>query len=122
MDRPGELAQANLRPLGDDGDVLHPQRSTALGHDDRVRDVLDVPDQSHFPNIELLETRFDEAAARVGIVVCELLFYLGKTQAIRNQFIWVNADLIFARRATEIDGRLGCGEEVQGGRRDYRWW
>src|SRR6266849_712879 len=44
MNRPGKLAQPDLRALRNDGDILHPQRSSTLGHDDRVRDVLDVSD------------------------------------------------------------------------------
>src|SRR5713226_768740 len=114
MNRPGELAQPDLWALRDDRDILHPQRSSAFGHDDRVRDVLYVPDQTHFPNIDLLQAGFDKAPARVGIVVCELLPHLGKAQSIRDQLIGINANLIFAGRTAEtgdIDD-VGDGLEV----------
>src|SRR6266851_1903045 len=101
MNRPSELAQPDLWTLRDDRDILHPQRSSAFGHDDRVRDILYVSDQAHFPNIDLLQTRLDEAPARVSIVVCELLLHLSEAESIRDQLIWINADLIFACRTAE---------------------
>ena len=39
MDGSGELAQPDLRALRHDGDILHPQRSAALGREDSVFDV-----------------------------------------------------------------------------------
>ncbi len=78
MNRPGELAQPDLWTLRDNRDIFHPQRSSAFGHDHGVGDILYVPDQTHFTNINLLQAGFDEAPAGVGIVIGELLLHLGE--------------------------------------------
>jgi hypothetical protein len=59
-------------------------------------DVLDVPYQAYFAEIELLEACFDKASARIRIVVRELLLHLGQAQSISNQLVGINANLIFA--------------------------
>src|ERR1019366_5165869 len=114
VNRPGELAKANLRPLRDDGNILYAQRSATLGHKYNVFDIPHVLDEAHFPNIDLLQTSFDEAATRIDVVVAELLLHLGKAESVGDQFVRVNANLIFAGGATEashIDD-IGDGLEV----------
>ena len=69
MNGSGKLAEADLRALGHHGNILDAQRRAVLGRDDRVFDVLHIPYQSHFTNVDLLQARFDEAAAGVDIVV-----------------------------------------------------
>ncbi len=113
-DRLGELAQADLRALGDDGDVLHAERSAVLGRDHRVFDVLYVLDQAHFLNVDLLQAGFDKASAGIGVVVGELLLHLADAESIGDQLVGVHANLVFARGAAEaghIDD-VGNGLEV----------
>jgi hypothetical protein len=81
-DRPRELAQPDLRTLRHHGDISHADGSAVLGRDHRVLDVLYVPDQAHFLNIDLLQAGFDKAAAGVGVVVGELLLHLADAQSI----------------------------------------
>ena len=114
MNGSGELAEPDLRALRDDGDIFYAERSAVLGGDDCVFDVLDVRDQSHFPDIDLLQAGFDKAAARIRIVVCELLLDLGETEAVGDQLVGIDADLIFAggpAEARNID-HIGHGFEV----------
>ncbi len=114
MNGSGDLAEPYLRPLGDDGNILYTQRRAALGHNDRVFDIAHISDQAHFPDIDLLQTGFDEAAARIGIVVGELLLHLGQAETVGDQFVGINAHLIFAGRATEAGNinHVGDGLEV----------
>ena len=98
---PAKLAQPDLRTLRYDGNVLHPKRRAALGCNDRVLDILDVSDQTYFPDIDLLQPGFDEAAARIGIVIGELLLHLGDAESVGDQFVRVEADLIFTRGTAE---------------------
>ena len=101
-----ELAEPNLRALVDDGDVLDPERGAALGHDDRVLDVLDVSDLAHFANVDLLQPGLDEAAPSIGIVTGQLLLHLPDAESVGDEFVRVEPDLIFASRAAE---RVGIG-------------
>ena len=64
-------------------------------------DVLHVSDQAHFPKIDLLQAGFDEAAARVDIVVRELLLDLRQAESVGDEFVGIDANLIFAGRSTE---------------------
>ena len=98
---PAKLAQPDLRALRYDGNVFHPKRRAALGCNDRVLDVLEVLDQTHFPDIDLLQPGFDEAAARIGVVIGELLLHLGDAEPVGDQFVRIEADLIFTRGAAE---------------------
>src|SRR6266852_4199290 len=114
MNRPGELAEPDLRALRDNGNIPHAQRSARLGDNDCVFYVLYIPDQADFADIDLLQTGFDEAATCIGVVVCELLLHLGEAQSVRDQFIGIHADLVFAGRTAEtgnIDD-IGDGLEV----------
>jgi hypothetical protein len=60
----GELAQADFRALLDDRDVFHADRSSILGRDDRVPNVLHVLHETHFLNTS---TSFARAATRSKI-------------------------------------------------------
>ena len=71
-----ELAQADLRPLRDHGDVFDVQRRAVLGIDHRVFDIAHGVDQADFLHVDLLQAGFDEAAARVDVVVGKLLLDL----------------------------------------------
>ena len=68
---------------------------------DRVFDIVHVPDQPHFPDVDLLQAGFEEAAAGIDVVVGELLLHLAETQPVGDQLIGIDAHLIFARRAAE---------------------
>ena len=97
----GKLAEPDLWTLRNHGNVLHPERCATLGHNDRLFDVADMVDQSHGSDVDLLQTFLDEASACVCVVVGELLLDLGQAQAISDQFVWIDAHLVFARGAAE---------------------
>ena len=101
VNRPGELAQANLWSLRDEGDVPHANRRAAFGQDNRALDVLHSSDEAHLAHVDLLQTGLDEAAAGIHVVVRELLLDLRQAQAISDQFIGINTHLILACRPAE---------------------
>ena len=101
MVRSADLAQANLRPLRDHGDVFDPQGSAVLRFDHRLFDVADVGDQAYAAHVDLLRTLFDETATHVGVAVCQLLLNLRQAQTIGDQLLRVDANLIFASYAAE---------------------
>ena len=101
MNRFRSLPQANLRPLRNHRNIPHVKRRAVLGEKDRLSNVLRPVDQSHFAHIDLLQTLLDKTSARVGIVICELLFDLRQAEPVCNQFVRIDPYLIFARRPSE---------------------
>jgi hypothetical protein len=101
MDGARELAQADLGPLGNNGNIFDTERCSALGHQYSVLDIVNVSDQAYFADVDLLKTGLNETSARVGIVVRELLLDLGEAQPIRDELVGINADLILARRTAK---------------------
>ena len=97
----GKLPQPNFRTLRNDRNILHPKRRAILGDDDRLCNVLGPVHQSDGAHVDLLQTFLYETAACVGIVVRELLLDLRQTQAVSDQFVWINAHLVFARGSAE---------------------
>ena len=74
-------------------------------------DVIDQPD---FADVDLLQALLNETAAGIGVVVGELLLDLGEAQAVGDQFVGIDADLIFAGGAAEagdVDD-IGNGFEI----------
>ena len=112
------IARANwpsriFGPCANDGDILHAQRRAGLGNNHCVFDIPDVPYQAYFADIDLLEACFDEASARIRIVVGELLLHLGEAQSVGNQFIGVNANLIFAGGAAKARNINNIGNSFE---------
>ena len=58
-------------------------------------------DQSDVAHIDLLQTLLDEASTGVDVVVGELLLDLGQAQAVGDQLVGINPNLVFARGAAE---------------------
>ena len=104
-DRPAELAQTYLRALRYDGDVLDPHGRAVLGRDDRILDVLHVADQPDRAHVDLLHARLYEAAARVHVVVRELLLHLADGEAVGDELVRVDADLVFPGGTAEDSTR-----------------
>src|SRR5215472_13903470 len=101
MESAGKPAKPNFGPLVNKGDVLHAERSARFCVDDGIFDVAHIPDQAHFPHVDLLQTGLDKAAAGIRIVVGELLLHLGKTYPIGDEFVGIHAHLIFADGTAE---------------------
>src|SRR5262249_25657350 len=76
MDGLADLSQSNLRPLRDYSNVADVKRGPVPGRDDSPLDVGHVPEEAHFPHVDLLETSLEKAAACVDIFVRELLLHL----------------------------------------------
>ena len=58
-------------------------------------------DQSDGAHVDLLQTLLDETSAGVHVVVGELLLDLGQAQAIGDEFVGIDAHLVFARGTAE---------------------
>src|SRR5580704_10354722 len=99
-----DLAQADFWPLGDVGNIFYAQRGAVLGFEDGFFDVADAVNQSHCANIDLLCSLFDKTAAGVCIAVRQLLLDLGETQAVGDQLLGIDANLILAGNSAE--GRI----------------
>ena len=96
-----DLSEADFGALGDRGDILHAEGRAVLRFDDGLLDVVDIGEQADGANIDLLLPCLDETAAGVDVVVGQLLLDLADVQSVGDEFIGINADLIFARRAAE---------------------
>ena len=84
MRRAADLAQANLGPLRDGGDVLDADGRAILRLDDGVFDVLHAGVEAQRLHIDLLRALLDEAAAAVGVVVGDLLLDLADAKGRRR--------------------------------------
>ena len=92
-----DLAETYLGTLNDGGNIFDTQSSAGLGLENRVLDVLDVFVKANLADIYLLLALLDKASAGVGIVVGELLFDLADTEAIGDEFVGIDANLVLAR-------------------------
>ncbi len=101
MNGSGKLTEPNLWALRNHRNIFHPQRRAALGHDDCLGDVLRTVDQSDSAHVDLLQTLFDEASSGIAVVAGKLLLDLSQAQAVGNQFVRVNSNLVFTRRTAE---------------------
>ena len=109
-----DLSEADARALGDGGDVFHAKDGAIFGGDGGLFDVRDVGEEADYADVDLLEARFDEAATGVGIIVRELLFDLADAEAVGDEGVGINADLIFAGDAAEAGdvNDIGHGLEL----------
>src|ERR1700752_3322423 len=82
VDGPADLAEAYSWCLCDARNIFHANRRAILRFDNRARDVVHIREQTDSANVDLLKTCLDEAAARVHIVICELLLNLTDTQSV----------------------------------------
>ena len=97
----GELAEPDFWALRNDGDVFNAERRAILGENDGLLDVVDFIDLPDFADVDLLQAFLNETAAGVGVVVGQLLLDLGKTQAVGDEFVGIDAHLIFAGGSAE---------------------
>ena len=95
------LTEADLGALRNHGDVFDTERRPILRFDYRLLDVRDIPNQSHRAHINLLRALLDKTPARVRVGIRELLFNLRQTQAVGDQLIRVDANLVFASDAAK---------------------
>src|SRR6266481_1687364 len=95
------FSQANFWPLLNRADIPNTERGTVLGVDHRVCDVIDGTDQTDSAHIHLLQSRFNEAAARIYVVVRKLSLQLTDAESIGDELVGIDAHLVFARHATQ---------------------
>src|SRR5277367_486720 len=114
MDGRADLSQANFGALGDGGDVFHPQHRSVFGGDGGVLDVRHATEKTHDPDIDLLQSRFDETATGISVVIGQLLFHLPDAEAVGNQRVRIDPYLIFAGGAPEAGNihDVGYGFEL----------
>ena len=99
--RTGELAEPDFGTLRNHGNIFNADRRSGLGQDDRVFDIVDVSDQADFTDIDLLQSAFDKAATGVRVVISKLLLDLGEAEAVSDELIRINLNLILARGPAE---------------------
>ena len=109
-----DLAEANLRPLRDGGNVLDLDGRAVLGLDDGVLDVLHAGEEADRLHVDLLRALLDEAAAAVGVVVGDLLLDLADAQPIRDQLLRVELDLVLLGRPAEAGDIDHAGDALEG--------
>jgi hypothetical protein len=76
VDRLADLPQPDLRALHHRGNVFHAQCGAGLGLQDGIFDVRHAGNQADFADVDLLLAFFDKLAARIGVVIGELLLNL----------------------------------------------
>ncbi len=94
MNGSADLAKANLGTLRDGRDVLDLHGRAVRRFDDGVFNVLHAGKQARGLHIDLLRSLLDEAAAAVGIVGRDLLLDLPNAQAVRDQLLRIELDLV----------------------------
>src|SRR5215469_17510356 len=92
-----DLSEPDLRSLGDHRDIFYPYCGAPLGFENGCSDVLHVPHEPYFANVDLLRPLFYKAASPIRIGVRQLLLDLSQAQTVRHQLVGIDADLIFPR-------------------------
>src|SRR5258708_2118080 len=69
MDGSAVLAEPDLGPLLDDGDVFHAQGRSSLGFDESIFNLLNVGEEADSLYVDLLRTGNNKAAASIGVIV-----------------------------------------------------
>src|SRR5579871_2940698 len=98
-----DLAQTDSLALHDGGDIRNPEWCSVLRFEYGLTDVVDVAEESEGANVDLLQPGFDEAADGVDVVHLQGLLHLSEREAVGNEFVRIDADLIFARGSAEAD-------------------
>src|SRR5216683_6770499 len=81
MNRLSIAAQPDLGTLSHNGNVLDTQCRSVLRFDDGVFDILDRSHETERAHVHLLQSRLDKAAARIYVIVCQLLLNLADVEA-----------------------------------------
>jgi hypothetical protein len=108
-----KLPQPNFRTLRNHRNIPYPKRRAVLGQDDRSLNVLASVNQPDGAHVDLLQAFLYEAAAGIHIVVRELLLDLRQAQTVRDEFVRVNANLVFACRTTEAGHVDNIGDSLE---------
>ncbi len=74
---------------------LDPIGCAVLGFDDGVFNVLHGGVEAERLNVDLLRALLNKAAAAVGVVIGDLLLDLADAQAIGDELIGIELDLVF---------------------------
>ncbi len=82
-------------------DVVDVNRDAVVLRQDDVADVGRVPDQAEPPNVVKLAALRIEAAARIRVVVAQLLRHLADGNAVLQQFVRIEQHLVLHGRAAE---------------------
>ena len=94
--------------------VFDAERGAVLGENDGLLDVVNVIDQADLADVDLLQAFLNETAAGIGVVVGELLLDLGEAQTVGDEFVGIEANLVFAggtAEAGDVDD-VGDGLEI----------
>jgi hypothetical protein len=98
---PCKLSEPDLGTLGDDRYVANSERRALPRDEHGFFDIAYIPHEPHFPHVNLLKAGFDKASAGIGIIVRELLLDLSDAEPIRNEFVGIQTNLIFAGRSSK---------------------
>ena len=98
-----DLAEADLGPLDDGGDVADAEGGAVRGLEDGLRDVVDVAEEADLADVDLLLALLDEAAAGVDVVGGELLLDLRDGEAVGDELFGVDGDLVLARAPPKLE-------------------
>src|SRR5712692_863847 len=101
MGRFTDLAEPDLRTLRHHRDIADSNRHPALASQHGGADVVGVGHQSDGPNVKSLLAVLDEAAAGVHVVRGQGLLDLADAQAVGDQPVWIDPDLVLAGDAAE---------------------
>ena len=96
-----DLAQADFGALHHRRNIPDGQRRAVFGGEHGLLDVLDVVEQAHRADVDLLQAGLDEAAAGVGVVGSELLLDLGEAEAVSDELLGIDLHLILAGGAAK---------------------
>ncbi len=108
-----DLAEANLGALYDGGDVFDVEGGAGLSLEQGVFYVVDVAVEADLADVDLLPALLDEVAAGVDVVVGDLLLDLADGEAVGDEFIGVDADLVLAGDAAEAGDIDDAGDGLE---------
>ncbi len=109
-----DLAEADLWTLNDAGDVGDADGRAVGGFEDSLLDVVDVGEEANFLHVDLLIALLDEAAAGVDVIGGDLLLDLLDGEAVVDELLGVEDDLVLAGEAAEAGDVDDAGNAAEG--------
>ncbi len=94
-----DFSQPDPVPLAGLAEIAHEDRRTVLLGHDRVRDIVEIPHQSHAAHVEALRPHREIVATHIGIVLREPLNDLIQRDIEPQECAGIQIDVVFLGRA-----------------------
>jgi len=109
-----DLAEADLGTLDYAGYIGDADGGTVGGFQNDLLDIVDVGEEANLLHVDLLRALLDKAAAGVDVVGGDLLLDLLDGEAVADELLWIEDDLVLAGNTAEAGDVDDTGHAAEG--------